>query len=249
MLRAPAWSAHMCRHRITGYSELGGTRKDHRVQLRREWPIRGSNPRPWRWQQWPVRCRGQERGLGLSLCAWLWGPSSHPAPAPAPLINVCQTARGGSCARWKPAGAPGCPRALAQQPGTEALGTPGCRDHPQGGDSRRETWRGPSPWFSLCVPDWSAGNRLSQRSPAPCMSAQEMFDYSFIHLLCCRWKRGRCSCGFLCPAAAWDLALARSKPNSHFFLGEAPLKAVLIQGRRGWLAARSWHAAAMTLAR
>lgn len=85
-----------------------------------------------------------------------------------------------------------------------------CRDRPQGGDSLGATWRGPSPWSSLCVPDWSAGNRLSQPNPAPCMSAQEMFDYSSIHLLCCRWKRGRCSCGFLCTAAAWDLALATS---------------------------------------
>lgn len=30
-------------------------------------------------------------------------------------------------------------------------------------------------------------------------------------------------------SAAWDLVLPRSKPNSYFFLGGAPLKAVLIQ--------------------
>lgn len=28
---------------------------------------------------------------------------------------------------------------------------------------------------------------------------------------------------------AWDLVLARSKPNYYFFLGEAPLKAVVAQ--------------------
>lgn len=240
MLRA---DTEFCRHRIPGYSELGGTHRGHRVRLGREWPIRGSNRDLGigssgrcgagdRSEVWGCDC---ERGCGVRA-------ATKPQPSPSPFTDVRQTARGGSCARWEPPAAPGCPRALAQLPGTEALATPGCRDRPQGGDSPR----GPSHWFSLCVPDW---NRLSQPSPAPCMSAQEMFDYSFIHPLCCRWKGGRCSCGSLCPAAAWDLVLPRSKPNSYFFPWGSPTESSAGSRRGGWLAARSRHAAAMTLAR
>lgn len=67
---------------------------------------------------------------------------------------------------------------------------------------------------------------------ALCMSAQEAFDYNFIHLLRCLYKREGCSCGSPCPAAAWDLASSILLP----FFTRGSLAEISARGRKRRLA-------------
>lgn len=81
---------------------------------------------------------------------------------------------------------------------------------------------------------------LTAPNTALCMSAQEVFDYNSIHLLCCLLDHG----GRMAPCSSVGPGMGRFTPVLYLWKpGGAH------SGQRSWLAAWCWHAAAMTLAR